>query len=185
MSDEDAGSRDSRRTMHYSREGTPASRHADPPASHDDVHKPWFETRQGAAKFRQAQDMLRKMIYFPIGRAFRGWDRIRKRQVPERRCRCCQQVLLNQPMQPFLLTEHEYRIVDTTLARAYTEFQAAAHNTTTSERHMVNTYHILDGQSELFERGLLVGLQANLANFLALIRDLLGQSVPDRDVQTF
>ena len=147
------------------------------------VHRPWFETAQGRAQFAVAKRMLRIMVYVSGSQdaGLRGWDRITRRQGPERRCPCCRQVLEHQ--HTHVLTDAEYRIVDATLTRAYEEFVLA--ETDPSLRHMANAYHIVERQVALLEYGLIPGLAASVYNFLALVPRLNGGSVPHRDVQTY
>ena len=148
--------------------------------AHDDVHRPWFETAHGRAQFAAAKRMLRTTVYVTGTAGLRGWDRIRRLPVPERRCPCCRQVLQHQ--HTHVLTDTEYRIVDSTLTRACDEFEAAARDPSMS--HMANAYHIVERQFALLQHGLIPGLAATVSNFLALVRRLFGGSVPDRDVQT-
>ena len=148
--------------------------------AHHDVHRPWFETAHGRAQFADATDMLRMMVYIRGSGGLRGWDRIRRRQVPERRCSCCRQVLQHQ--HTHVLTDAEYRIVDSTLTRVYDEFVLARRDR--SMLHMANAYHIVDSQLALLDHGLHLGLAMNVSNFQRLVRRLFGGSVPDRDVQT-
>jgi hypothetical protein len=146
-----------------------------------DVHRPWFETARGKAQFGEATAMLRRMVYQPGSGALRGRDRLKIRQVPQRTCTRCHQVLPNQPI-PYVLTDDEYRIVDSALKRAYDEFVLAARDK--SMWHMAQAYHIVDSQLALLDHGLHLGLAMNVSNFQRLVRRLFGGSVPDRDVQT-
>ena len=145
-----------------------------------DVHRPWFDTARGIAQFGEATGILRLLVYQRGSEALRGRDRVRIRQVPQRTCRCCHQVLPNQPI-PYVLTDDEYRRVDSALKQAYEEMLLAARDR--SMWHMAQAYHIVDDHLALLD-GLHLGYAMTVSTFMHLVRRLFGGSVPARDVQT-
>jgi len=118
----------------------------------------------------------------------KGWDRIKTNPVPARKCKCCGQKirnLRNAQEKSYVLTDHEYIIVDSILSRAFTEMNAAGGRTI--ERHLGNAYRILTENESVLENGLRRIVFIRVQNIVRVIYDLFRlteSEISESDIQT-
>jgi len=117
----------------------------------------------------------------------KGWDRIQKILVPLERCPCCHQKIRNRrdtSVPSYVIGDREYGMVDSVLARVYSEIRGAAVSSRDRLMHLGNVFHILAENEDLLQRSLQIILYRKCRRVIEVLHHIFKGNVPEMDVQT-
>jgi len=144
-----------------------------------------LSTRESWEQYRALERMI-DTICGPRA-YFKGWDRIQENYVPLQRCPCCRQKIRNRrntSVPSYVIGDREYGMVDSVLARVYSEMRGAAVSSRDRQRHLSNTFHILVENEDLLQRSLKIVTYRKCRRAIDVLHSLFNGNVPESEVQT-